>query len=200
MISTRLDQAKSKGVKVSESQNLRVSGSQGLKVSGYQGLKRVQRMTNAIWRNLKPMNHTLQWIKKLLSHLKLLSFYTGETRNNLICININGLLLQVQPVPNTIWPTVFSCPEGVSTSGSSIFTLRNSQSEANPSSFLPPTIGPVISLFSVPPPPLFTPETFPPFPKSEVLPDSCCKLGYFCHFILITNLILINIICTLFIP
>ena len=50
------------------------------------------------------------------------------------------------------------CPgEGVSTSGSSIFTLRNSQSGANPSTFQPPSIGPAISPFSVPPPPLFTP-------------------------------------------
>ena len=40
----------------------------------------------------------------------LWNFFTGETRNNLICIKIIGLLLQVQPVPNTIWPTVFSCP------------------------------------------------------------------------------------------
>ena len=40
----------------------------------------------------------------------LWNFFTGETRNNSICIKIIGLFLQVQPFPNTIWPTVFSCP------------------------------------------------------------------------------------------
>ena len=72
------------------------------------------------------------------------------------------------------------CPgEGVSTSGSSIFTLRNSQSGANPSTFQPPSIGPAISPFSVPPPPLFTPPTrCSPLPNSTVLPDACCKLGF----------------------
>ena len=54
------------------------------------------------------------------------------------------------------------CPgEGVSTSGSSNFTLRNSKSGANLSSFQPSSIKPVISPFSVPPPPLFTPHYVP---------------------------------------
>ena len=54
------------------------------------------------------------------------------------------------------------CPsEGVSTSGSSNSTLRNSQSGANPSSSHPPPIKPVTSPFSVPPPPLFTPHFIP---------------------------------------
>ena len=54
------------------------------------------------------------------------------------------------------------CPgEGVSTSGSSNFTLRSSQSGANLSSFQPSSIKPVISPFSVPPPPLFTPHYVP---------------------------------------
>ena len=54
------------------------------------------------------------------------------------------------------------CPrEGVSTSGSSNSTLRNSQSGANPSSSHPPPIEPVTSPFSVPPPPLFTPHFIP---------------------------------------
>ena len=65
------------------------------------------------------------------------------------------------------------CPrERVSSSESSNFTLRNSQSGANPTSTQPHSISP----FSVPPPPLFTPP-FPPFPDSTVLPDACCKLG-----------------------
>ena len=54
------------------------------------------------------------------------------------------------------------CPsEGVSTSGSSNFTLRNSQSVANPSSSHPLPIGPVMHPFSVPPPPLLTPHSIP---------------------------------------
>ena len=59
------------------------------------------------------------------------------------------------------------CPgEGVSTSGSSIFTLRNSQSGANSSTFQSPSIGPAFSPFSVPPPPLFTPPHLVPFFKT----------------------------------
>ena len=54
------------------------------------------------------------------------------------------------------------CPrERVSSSESSNFTLRNSQSGANLSSFQPSSIKPVISPFSVPPPPLFTPHYVP---------------------------------------
>ena len=54
------------------------------------------------------------------------------------------------------------CPrERVSSSESSNFTLRNSQSGANLSSFQPSSIKPVISPLSVPPPPLFTPHYVP---------------------------------------
>ena len=52
------------------------------------------------------------------------------------------------------------CPrERVSSSESSIFTLRNSQSGANPTSTPPHSI----PAFSVPPPPLFTPHFTPLF-------------------------------------
>ena len=54
-----------------------------------------------------------------------------------------------------------SCPrEGVPTGGSSIFTLRNSQSGVKTPPSNPNTTGPELSPFSVPPPPLFTPNFF----------------------------------------
>ena len=72
------------------------------------------------------------------------------------------------------------CPgEGVSTSGSSIFTLRNSQSGANPSTFQPPSIGPAISPFSVPPPPLFTtPHIVPLFQTPQYCQMPAANWGF----------------------
>ena len=61
--------------------------------------------------------------------------------------------------------------ERVSSSGSSNFTLRNSQSGAIPTSTPPHSIS-----FS-PPSASLHPTLFPPFPNSTVLPDACCKLG-----------------------
>ena len=67
------------------------------------------------------------------------------------------------------------CPgEGVSTSGSSIFTLRNSQSGANPTSSPPHSISP----FSVPPPPLFTPP-FSPFSRLHSIARCLLQTGGF---------------------
>ena len=67
------------------------------------------------------------------------------------------------------------CPgEGVSTSGSSIFTLRNSQSGANPTSTPPHSISP----FSVPPPPLFTPPFFPLFQTPQFCQMPAANWGF----------------------
>ena len=67
-----------------------------------------------------------------------------------------------------------SCPrEGVPTGRSSIFTLRNSQSGVKTPPSNPNTTGPELSPFSVPPPPLFTPNFF----LLTVLHDACSKLG-----------------------
>ena len=61
------------------------------------------------------------------------------------------------------------CPwERVSSSESSNFTLRNSQSGANPTSTQPHSISPSASLH---------PTLYSPSPDSTVLPDACCKLG-----------------------
>ena len=66
------------------------------------------------------------------------------------------------------------CPrEGVSSRESSIFTLRNSQSGVKTPPSNPNTTGPELSPFSVPPPPLFTPNFF----LLTVLHDACSKLG-----------------------
>ena len=55
------------------------------------------------------------------------------------------------------------CPrEGVSTSGSTIFTLRNSQSGVNNPSCNLNSAAPESSPFFTPPPPLFTPPSSPP--------------------------------------
>ena len=67
------------------------------------------------------------------------------------------------------------CPgEGVSTSGSSNFTLRNSQSGANPTSIKPHSI----PLFSVPPPPLFTPPFIPLFQTPQYCQMSAANWGF----------------------
>ena len=73
-----------------------------------------------------------------------------------------------------------NCPgEGVPTSGSSIFTLRNSQSGANPTSTQPRSI----PLFSVPPPPLFTPPFIPLFQTPQYCQMPAANWGYCggCH-------------------
>ena len=71
------------------------------------------------------------------------------------------------------------CPsEGVSTSGSSNFTLRNSQSVANPSSSHPLPIGPVMHPFSVPPPPLFTPHFIPCFQTPQYCQTPAANWGF----------------------
>ena len=63
------------------------------------------------------------------------------------------------------------CPrEGVSSSGSPIFTLRNSQTGASTPPSKPQTPWPDTP--PSPPPPLFTSQ-----PNSTVLRDTCCKLG-----------------------
>ena len=64
--------------------------------------------------------------------------------------------------------------ERVSSSGSSNFTLRNSQSGANPTSTPPHSISP----FSVPPPPLFTPP-FSPFSKLHSIARCLLQTGGF---------------------
>ena len=64
--------------------------------------------------------------------------------------------------------------EGVPTSGSSIFTLRNSQSGANPTSTPPHSISP----FSVPPPPLFTPPFFPLFQTPQYCQMPAANWGF----------------------
>ena len=72
------------------------------------------------------------------------------------------------------------CPrEGVSTSGSSNFTLRNSQSGANPKSIKPHSI----PLFSVPPPPLFTPPFIPLFQTPQYCQMPAANWGFCggCH-------------------
>ena len=69
--------------------------------------------------------------------------------------------------------------EGVSTSGSSNFTLRNSQSGANPTSIKPHSI----PLFSVPPPPLFTPPFIPLFQTPQYCQMPAANWGFCggCH-------------------
>ena len=68
-----------------------------------------------------------------------------------------------------------NCPgEGVPTSGSSIFTLRNSQSGANPTSTQPHSI----PLLSVPPPPLFTPPFYPLFQTPQYCQMPAANWGY----------------------
>ena len=67
------------------------------------------------------------------------------------------------------------CPrERVSTSESSIFTLRNSQSGANPTSTQPHSISP----FSVPPPPLFTAPFIPPFQIPQYCQMPAANMGF----------------------
>ena len=67
------------------------------------------------------------------------------------------------------------CPrERVPTSESSIFTLRNSQSGANPTSTQPHSISP----FSVPPPPLFTSPPFPLFQTPQYCQMPAANWGF----------------------
>ena len=67
------------------------------------------------------------------------------------------------------------CPrERVSSSESSNFTLRNSQSGANPTSTPPHSISP----FSVPPPPLFTPPFFPLFQTPQYCQMPAANWGF----------------------
>ena len=67
------------------------------------------------------------------------------------------------------------CPrERVSSSESSNFTLRNSQSGANPTSTQPHSISP----FSVPPPPLFTPPCFPLFQTPQYCQMPAANWGF----------------------
>ena len=67
------------------------------------------------------------------------------------------------------------CPrEGVPTSGSSNFTLRNSQSVANPTSTRPHSI----PLFSIPPPPLFTPPFIPLFQTPQYCQMPAANWGF----------------------
>ena len=67
------------------------------------------------------------------------------------------------------------CPrERVSSSESSNFTLRNSQSGANPTSTQPHSISP----FSVPPPPLFTPPFFPLFQTPQYCQMPAANWGF----------------------
>ena len=67
------------------------------------------------------------------------------------------------------------CPrEGVPTSGSSNFTLRNSQSVANLTSTRPHSI----PLFSVPPPPLFTPPFIPLFQTPQYCQMPAANWGF----------------------
>ena len=64
--------------------------------------------------------------------------------------------------------------ERVSSSGSSNFTLRNSQSGANPTSTQPHSISP----FSVPPPPLFTSPFFPLFQTPQYCQMPAANWGF----------------------
>ena len=64
--------------------------------------------------------------------------------------------------------------ERVSSSGSSNFTLRNSQSGANPTSTPPHSI----SQFSVPPPPLFTPPFSPLFQTPQYCQMPAANWGF----------------------
>ena len=76
------------------------------------------------------------------------------------------------------------CPrEGVSSSGSSIFTLRNSQSGANPPSSQSQSFGPAIPPFSTPPPPLFTPPSIPLFQTPQYCQMPAANWGFCggCH-------------------
>ena len=67
------------------------------------------------------------------------------------------------------------CPrEGVPTSGSSNFTLRNSQSVANPTFTRPHSI----PLFSIPPPPLFTPPFIPLFQTPQYCQMPAANWGF----------------------
>ena len=67
------------------------------------------------------------------------------------------------------------CPgERVSSSESSNFTLRNSQSGANPTSTRPHSISP----FSVPPPPLFTSPPFPLFQTPQYCQMPAANWGF----------------------
>ena len=77
-----------------------------------------------------------------------------------------------------------NCPgEGVPTSGSSIFTLRNSQSGANPPSSQSQSFGPAIPPFSTPPPPLFTPPSIPLFQTPQYCQMPAANWGFCggCH-------------------
>ena len=72
-----------------------------------------------------------------------------------------------------------SCPrEGVPTSGSSIFTLRNSQSGVKTPPSNPNTTGPELSPFSVPPPPFFTPTFLPPHLTPQYCTTPVANWGY----------------------
>ena len=72
-----------------------------------------------------------------------------------------------------------SCPrEGVPTSGSSIFTLRNSQSDVKTPPSNPNITGPELSPFSVPPPPFFTPTFFPPHLTPQYCTTPVANWGY----------------------
>ena len=67
------------------------------------------------------------------------------------------------------------CPrERVPTSESSIFTLRNSQSGANPTSTQPHSTSP----FSVPPPPLFTAPFIPLFQTPQYCQMPAANMGF----------------------
>ena len=67
------------------------------------------------------------------------------------------------------------CPrERVSSSESSIFTLRNSQSGPNPTSTQPHSI----PAFSVPPPPLFTPPFIPLFETPQYCQMPAANWGF----------------------
>ena len=71
------------------------------------------------------------------------------------------------------------CPrEGVSTSGSFNFTLRNSQSGANLPPSQPHSFGPEIPSFSTPPPALFTPPSFPLFQTQQYCQTPAANWGF----------------------
>ena len=72
-----------------------------------------------------------------------------------------------------------NCPgEGVPTSGSSIFTLRNSQSGVKTPPSNSNTTGPELSPFSVPPPPFFTPTFLPPHQTPQYCTTPVANWGY----------------------
>ena len=68
--------------------------------------------------------------------------------------------------------------EGVPTSGSSIFTLRNSQSGVKTPPSNTNTTGPELSPFSIPPPPFFTPTFLPPHLTPQYCTTPVANWGY----------------------